>query len=185
MATAKSSSFWLTETIELPAASASGTRVQGTISLEAYVSVIDSLGIAIDSVDGIIQGDANNYGDAVGDMLQGNGALSWQLTDLNPGTAFIRADGQSLIASGAMNVDQSNNVATHTNDLYPDNYGNSGSLAESFITVNPTLYIVGGVQSAATSAADSVFITVRVRCRAAKLSKSDYVALAIESTANQ
>ena len=184
MATAKSASFWLTETIEIPPASVSGTRVQGTISLEAYVSVIDSLGIAIDSVDGVIQA-SSDYGDAVGDMIQGNGAFSWQLTDLNPGTAFVRADNQSLIASGAMNVDQSNNVATHTNDLYPDNYGNSGALSESFITVNPTLYFVGGNDSATTSAADSIFITVRVRCRAAKLSKADYVALAIESTSNQ
>lgn len=184
MATAKSSAFWLTETVELPVASASGARVQGTISLEAYVSVIDSLGIAIDSVDVIIQSDSD-YGNAVGDMIQGNGAFGMQLTDLNPGTAFVRADNQSLIASGVINIDQSNNVATHTNDLYPDNYGNSGSLSESFITVNPTLYVVGGVDSAATSATDITYMTMRVRCRAAKLSKSDYVALAIESTSNQ
>ena len=39
MATAKTGSFYLTETVNLAAGSASGTRSQGTIDLGAYVNV--------------------------------------------------------------------------------------------------------------------------------------------------
>ena len=56
MATAKTGSFYLTETIELPAASAGGTRVQGSIDLGAYVSVAQGMAVAIDQVDFIWQG---------------------------------------------------------------------------------------------------------------------------------
>jgi len=39
MATAKTGSFYLTETITLAAAAGSGTRVQGQIDMGAYVNV--------------------------------------------------------------------------------------------------------------------------------------------------
>lgn len=39
MAKAKTGSFYLTETITLPAATADNSRVQGTIDLGAYVNV--------------------------------------------------------------------------------------------------------------------------------------------------
>ena len=55
MATAKTGSFYLTETITLPAASASGSRVQGTIDLGAYVNVATGQAVAIDSVDFVYQ----------------------------------------------------------------------------------------------------------------------------------
>ena len=55
MATAKTGSFYLTETITLPAASALSTRVQGTIDLGAYVNVPTGQAIAIDSVDFVYQ----------------------------------------------------------------------------------------------------------------------------------
>ena len=55
MAKAKTGSFYLTETITLPAASASGTRVQGTIDLGAYVNVPTGQAIAVEMVDLIYQ----------------------------------------------------------------------------------------------------------------------------------
>jgi len=98
MATAMTGSFYLTETIELPAALAAGGRVQGTIDLGAYVSVPNGQAIAVESVDFVYQTGAD-FGTDVRSMLAGNGAISVQLTDLNPATLLVRADNQSLIAS--------------------------------------------------------------------------------------
>ena len=118
----------------------------------------------------------------VSSMLAGNGALTTQLTDLNPGTAFVRADNQSLIASSALNIDQANNIATHAADMYPDNFG-PAALSEAFMVVNDTLYLVAGPHGAAIGTAD-VFVTARIKCRVAKLSNKDFVAIAIQSTAS-
>lgn len=180
MATAKTGSFYLTETITLPAASASGTRVTGTMDLGAYVNVPTGQAIAIDQVDFIYQ-TAADYGSDPKSMLVGNGSFGAQLVDLNPGNAFVRADDQSLIASGSLSVDQSNNVATHVSDLYPDNYG-PAALSEAFMVVNDQLYLTGGIDGTAVDTTN-VFITARVRCRVVKLSQKDWMAIAIQSTA--
>jgi hypothetical protein len=105
------------------------------------------------------------------------------LVDLNPGTAFVRADNHSLVASGALNVDFTNNVLSHNTDLYPDNFGPS-SLSEAFLVVNDTLYLTAGVDSTTTSASVQ-FITARIRCRVVKLSTKDWMAIAIQSTASE
>jgi hypothetical protein len=180
MAIAKTGTFYLTETVTLAAASADGTIVQGTVDLGAYVNVPTGQAIAIDSVDFITQvGDAHSI-DAAG-MLAANGSLGFQLSDLNPATLMVRADNNSLVASGALQIDIANNVVSHMNDLYPDNFG-PGSLSESFMVVNDTLYLTGGVFGAAI-AARHVYITCRIRCRVVKLSTKDWMAIAIQSTA--
>ena len=181
MATAKTGSFYLTETITLPAASASATRVQGTIDLGAYVNVATGQAIAIDQVDFIFQ-DGSTFKSAIAGMVAANGSLGVQVTDLNPGTGFVRADNQSLIASGCLNIDKTNNVGTMASDLYPDNHGNS-SLSESFMVVNDSLYLVGGVDNAASGGSD-LFLTARIRCRVVKLGTKDWMAIAIQSTAS-
>jgi hypothetical protein len=181
MATAKTGSFYLTETVTLPAATADGSRIQGSIDLGAYVNVATSQAVAVESVDFIYQKGADFGMDAKG-MVATNGTVSVQLTDLNPGTAFVRADNQSLIASGALNIDQGDNIASHTSDLYPDNFGPT-SLSEAFMVVNDTLYLVAGPDAAAIGAGD-VFVTARIRCRIAKLSNKDWMAIAIQSTAS-
>jgi len=81
-------------------------------------------------------------------MLAGNGSFGFQLTDQNPGTVFVLATDHSLIASGALNIDTVNNIASHSNDFYPDSYG-PASQSESFMVVNDTLYLVGGNDGAA------------------------------------
>ena len=181
MAKAKTGSFYLTETITLAAASPAGTRVQGEIDLGAYVNVPTGQAVAIEQVDFIWQA-GDDYGQEVNGMVVSNGALSSQLTDLNPGTAFVRADDQSLVASGAMNIDFANSVASHVADLYPDNFGPS-SLSEAFLVVNDSLYLVGGCDATAISTAD-VFLTARIKCRVVKLSQKDWMAIAIQSTAS-
>ena len=180
MATAKTGSFYLTETVTIPGASADGTRVQGTVDLSAYVNVPTGQAIAIDQVDFISQVGATFSSDAAR-MLAANGSLGFQLTDLNPGTAFIRADGQSLVASGALQIDIANNIVSHHNDLYPDNFG-PAALSESFMVVNDSLYLVGGVDGSAVGAS-AVEITARIRCRVVKLGQKDWMAIAIQSTA--
>lgn len=182
MATAKTGSFYLTETITLPAATASGGRVQGTIDLGAYVNVATGQALAVESVDLIYQ-HSDDYGSDPANMLQGNGTITVQLTDLNPGTAFVRADNQSLIASGALAIDDANNIASHVTDLYPDNFGPS-ALSEAFMVVNDSLYLVAGPDGAATNAGQVNYVTARIRCRIVKLGQKDWVAIAIQSTAS-
>ena len=181
MATAKTGSFYLTETVNLVAGTGSGTRLQGTLDLSAYVNVPTGQAIAIDQVDFVYQV-GGDYGGDVGPMLTANGAVTAQLTDLNPGVAFVRADDQSLVASGSLNIDIANNIASHNSDIYPDNFGPSG-LSDMFICVNDQLYLTAGPDSGNIATAD-VYVTARIRCRVVKLSTKDWMAVAIQSTAS-
>ena len=181
MATAKTGSFYLNETVAISAGSADGTVVQGTLDLSAYVNVPTGQAIAIDQVDFIAQV-GSNYSSDVARMLATNGSLGFQVTDLNPGGVLVRADDQSLVASGGLNIDVTNNIATHTQDLYPDNFGPSG-LSDMFICVNDQLYLTAGNFGALSSAAADVYLTARIRCRVVKLSTKDWMAVAIQSTA--
>jgi len=183
MATAKTGSFYLTETVSLAAASPDGTRVQGTIDLGAYVNVPTGQAIAIDSVDFVYQV-TSDYGGNVSGMLSGNGAITAQLSDLNPNTLFVRADDQSLIASGSLNIDDTNNIASHMSDLFPDNYGGSANLNDSFMVVNDTLYLVVGNDSPGFSVLGEIFVTARIRCKVVKLSSKNWMAIAIQSVAS-
>jgi len=182
MATAKTGSFYLTETVIIPGASAAGTRVSGTIDLGAYVNVATGQAIAIDSVDFVLQS-GPGFQQTANSLLGGNGGIGFQLTDLNPGTVFVRADNQSLIASGSISVDNTNNIATHTLDLYPDNYGTAGTLSEMFMVVNDTLYLTAGNDVAAIAGPD-LAVTARIRARVVKLGSKDWMALALQSTAS-
>ena len=180
MATAITGSFYLTETVALPIASPGGTRVTGTLDLSAYVNVPTGQCIAIEQADFIVQ-DGSDYSSSVGLMLTANGAITFQLADLNPAGAFVRADNHSLVASGALNIDVANNIATHTSDLYPDNFGPAAH-SESFMVVNDTLYLTAG-NSLGAIAGSVVYVSVRIRCRVVKLSTKDWMAIAIQSTA--
>jgi len=181
MATAKTGSFYLTETVTLPAASASGTRVQNTIDLSAYVNVPTGQAIAIDQVDFIVQ-DGTAMAGFAGGFLAANGAITYQLTDLNPGTVFIRADDHSLISSGAMNIDFTNNIVSDEADIYPDSFGPT-NLSEMFLVVNDTLFLVAGNNGGAVGG-EALSVTVRIRARVVKLSTKDWMAIAIQSTAS-
>jgi len=173
-------SFYLTESVNLTAASADGTRVQDTISLAPYISVPEGIAIAIESVDFITQLGSTHAAN-VDAMLAANGSIGFQLSDQNPGTEFLAATDTSLVASGALNIDAANNIATHSQDFYPDNFGPS-SADSAFLVVNPLLYITAGNDGAAVGA-DRVEVCVRVRARIIRLSKRDWVAIAIQSTA--
>ena len=181
MATAKTGSFYLTESVQLAAAQASGVVTQGTIDLGAYVSVSQGIAVAVESVDFIVQRDTP-YGQNFNAMLAVNGAISMQLSDLNPNTELIRADDQSLIASGALNIDIVNNIGSETADFYPDNFG-PAALSEAFMVVNDSLYLTA-MPSGSAVGADDLWVTARIKARIVKLGQKDWVAIAIQSTAS-
>jgi hypothetical protein len=174
-------SFYLTESVQLAAATASGTSTQGTVDLSAYVNVPTGQAIAIESVDFILQRD-DPYGQNISSYLAAAGAISMQLTDLNPGTAMVQADNQSLVASGALNIGGASlSIGTETSDFYPDNFGPT-SLSEAFLVVNDQLYL-NAMPSAAAIGAGPIWVTARIRARVVKLSTKDWMAIAIQSTA--
>jgi hypothetical protein len=175
-------SFYLTETVVLPAATASGTAITGTIDLSAYVNVPTGQAIAIESVDFILQRDSP-FGQDFKSMLAANGSISLQLTDQNPGADLVRADNHSLVASGALNIDIANNIGSETADFYPDNVGPT-NLSEAFLVVNDGLFFAA-MPSGAAVGAGLLNATVRVRARVVKLSTKDWMAIAIQSTADQ
>lgn len=178
MASAKTAEFFLTETVTLPALSADGSRITATIDLSPYLNVPTGQAVQITSVDFIYQSGAD-FSSAAASMVTGNCAVAVQLTDLNPSTSFVRADSQSLIASGNVQIDVVNNIASHVLDLFPDNFGND---PQAFTVVNDLLYLTGGVDSAGIAASD-LFITARIRMKVVKLAQKDWVALALQSTA--
>ena len=182
MATAKTGSFYLNETVTLPPANPGGSpgRVTGTLDLSAYVNVPTGQAIAIDQVDFIYQV-STDFGSDADAMLASNGAIGVQLTDLNPSNLFVRADNQSLVASGSLNIDVTNNIASHVSDLYPDNFGPTG-LSDMFIVVNDQLYLTAGNDGDVVGGS-AVYVTARIRCRVVKLSTKDWMAVAIQSTA--
>ena len=162
----------------MDAATVSGSRVQGTIDLGAYVDVGDQQALAIEEVD-FIWTVGSSYSHQASAYLVGNGALGAQLTDLNPATLFVRADDNTLIASAAINIDDTNNIVSTGTDFYPDNFG---KLDESRMVVNDNLYFVAGVNGNDVGGSH-IDTTVRIKARIVKLSTKDWMAIAIQSTA--
>lgn len=181
MASAITGSFYLTESVALAAAAADGTRTTGTVDLGAYVNVPTGQAIAIHSVDFIWQ-NGSLYDQSIDGMLAGNGGLSMQLLDQSPGSQFVIASDHSLVASGALNIDQSNNIGSQFSDLYPDNFG-PNALSEAFMVVNDQLFLIAGNDGAAIGGS-SVHCTARIRCSVVKLSTKDWMSIAIQSTAS-
>jgi hypothetical protein len=179
MARSKTSSFWLTETVVIPETGTSGT---GTIDLGAYVDVGDQQGVAIEEVDFIwqdLETATGEYSAALGGTVAANAAFDAQLGDLNPGGVILRADDNQLIASGSMNIDDTNNVLSFGPDLYPDSFG---TLSEARMVVNDQLYLVA-TSSSAVVAGHSLILVAKIKCRVVKLTTKDWMAIAIQSTA--
>jgi hypothetical protein len=175
-------SFYLTETVTMPSASVDGTIVTGTMDLSAYVNVPTGQAIAVESVDFIYQ-IQDDFGGLLSTISTANSSLTTQLVDQNPGTTLVRADNHSLVASGNLQTDASNNASVMVSDLYPDNFG-PANLSEAFLVVNDALFLSNSFRGANPMNAN-VYVTARVRCRVVKLSTKDWMAIAIQSTADQ
>ena len=181
MVSSKTATFTLRETILLTAVD---TPVQGILDIGSYISVADSEAFAIESVDCIWQAlntVGGDYSASLGGAFVGNAAVGFQLTDQNPGTAFVRGDDNSLIASGAWYFDDTNLIASQGPDLFPDNFG---KLDQSFYVVNDNLYFNGLLSGAALAANRNLVGTIVIRGRIVKLDKKAWIAKAISSTSN-
>jgi hypothetical protein len=178
MARGVTGSFFLNQTVILPAANASGTFVQAEIDCASLVNAPKGQAIEIEEVDFTVQRGTLFTSD-VESMVAGNGSIDFQLTDLNPGTAFVRGDDQSLIASGSLNIDQTNSIGTYVSDLYPDSYGKNNG----FIVVNDTLYL-NAVSAGTAIGANAVYVNVRMRVRVVKLGPADWTAIALQSVSS-
>jgi len=179
MATSKTSSFWLTDVVTLPVNNPSGTVQQATIDLGAYVDVGDQQALSIESVDWIFQR-GSAYAADFTQMLVGNGAIECQLSDLNPGANMLRADDNTLVGSGSLNIDQANNIGTYAADMYPDVYG---KLDNARSVVNDQLYVNVMNSAADVGATHPVYVTCRIKCRIVKLGLKEWMAISIQATA--
>ena len=177
MATSKTGSFWLTERVNMATV---GTLASGTIDLGAYVDVGDQQAISIEQVDWITQGrDADNNPQLLTDACAANMTFGYQLSDLNPGGAMLWADDQSLVASGNLGLDVTNEVYSHSADFYPDTFG---KLDQARMVVNDQLYVTA-MATGGYGANESADVSVRIKARIVKLSTKDWMAIAIQSTA--
>jgi hypothetical protein len=181
MARSKTSSFWITETINLAAVD---TFTNGTIDIAAYVDVGDSQALAIEEVWFVIQSldtTTNSYTGNINTALAGDAIIDMQLSDLPfPAGTMLRAGGTSLIASGTFFYDDGNNVASLGTDLYPDTFG---TLDEARMAINDQLYFQGLLGISAPIATREIPVTVRIKARVVSLSKKDWMSIAITQTA--
>jgi hypothetical protein len=178
MAKAITGTFFLNQTVTLPAGNASGTFVQADIDIASLVNAPVGQGLEIEMVDFTVQR-ATLFTSDVESMVVGNGSIDFQLTDLNPGTTFVRGDSQSLIASGSLNIDQANSIGTYVSDLYPDSYGKDNG----FVVVNETLYL-NAVSAGTAIGANDVYVNVRMRVRVIKLSAAMWTSIALQSVSS-
>jgi len=178
MASAVTGTFFLNQTVTLPAANASGAFIQAEIDIASLVNAPVGQALEIEEVDFTVQR-AGLFTSDVKSMTAANGSIDFQLTDLNPGTKFVRGDNQSLIASGSLNIDNANSIGTYVSDLYPDSYGRNNG----FMVVNETLYL-NGVSAGTAVGANDVYVNVRMRVRVVKLKASDWTAIALQSVSS-
>jgi len=160
------------------------TPTQSTLDLGAYVDVGDQQAISVESVDFIIQARNtadNTFSNSLTGAATGNTQWTMQLMDLNPGSLFQRADDNTLVASGATYLDDTNSVISIGPDMYPDNFG---KLDESRMVVNDSLFLLADFHGSALAPNRSYVVTVRIKCRIVKLSTKDWMAIAIQSTAS-
>lgn len=182
MASAKTSSFWLTESIEVAAAAAGPAGA--TIDLGSYIDVGDQQALAIESIDWILQRydeATDTYSGELTGLVASNCMFGMQVTDLNRGTAMVRADDRALISSGAIYLDQANNIVSTGSDFFPDNYGPAAA-QDARLVVNDQLYVTVQ-QNVNNVAANRSVYTCTLKCKIVKLSKSDWMAIAIQATA--
>ena len=178
MASSRTSSFYLTEAVEIPTGTVSGLA---TMDVGSLISVGDRQGLAIEQVDIIWQNENTVSGVISAHIAGAVGAATTfeaQLTDLNPNGVILRADDNSLIASGALNLDDANNVTSMVPDIVPDIFG---TLDEARHVISDVLHIVAH-SSLAIDAGHSVWAVIRIKARIMTLSTKDFMALAITAS---
>ena len=180
MVKSKTGSFHLSVTQELTAVD---TIYQQAMDIGSYISVGDSQALAVEAVDFIIQAKEtvnNTYSNSLPGAATGNTQWGAQVTALNPGTAFLRADNTQLVASGVVYMDDTNSIGSVGPDLFPDDFG---KLDEAKMIINDNLYLVTAFNGSALAANRAYVITARLKCRIVKLDKAAWMSIAIEQSA--
>jgi len=149
----------------------------------SLISVGDRQGLAVEGVDIIWQNENTVSGVIsahIAGAVTGNATFECQLTDLNPNGVILRADDNSIIASGALNLDDVNNVTSMVPDIVPDVFG---TLDEARHVISDVLHIVAHTSIAGgIDAGHSVWATVRIKARIVQLGVKDFMGLAITAS---
>ena len=180
MARSKTGTFVLTENVQIAAAGFTGS---GTVATSAYIDVGSNQGLAVEKVDIIWQDEDTATGvfsTGIGGAVPGNTAFDCQLTDLNPNAVILRADSNSLIASGSLNIDDTNNILTMAPDVIPDEFG---KLDQARMVISDQMFVTA-TSSTAINAGHTMHATVRISCRIVALSKADWVSIALTQVAS-
>jgi len=185
MATAKTGSFWLTETVNVAVGS---SRSTATLDLGAYVDVGDQQAISVEEIEYIAQREDGGVFDAnVNTILPNAGSLTMQVTDLNPGNLVLEADDVTIIGQGQLHVGvyyngaaiDNNNIWSHSTSFHPDVFG---KLDETRMVVNDNMYCLVDVSGNIVN--QDLAVTFRIKCKIVKLTTKDWMAIAIQSTAS-
>jgi hypothetical protein len=185
MATSKTSSFWLTETVQVAVGASRGTS---TLDLGAYVDVGDQQAISVEEIEYIVQReDGGVYDSNINNILPDGGSLTFQVTDLNPGNLVLEADDNTIIGQGQLHVGvyydgaatANNNIWSHSTSFHPDVFG---KLDETRMVVNDNMYCL--VDVSGNVIGQDLSVTFRIKARIVKLATKDWMAIAIQSTAS-
>lgn len=169
MAKAKTSPFYVTDTVTL---SAAGTYTQSTIPFSSYIDVAAKQAVAILEVDYVTVAANTNRTYLGTDCI-----VDYQLTDINRG-AMASPDDTALISRGALANDDTAPAMTNENAIYPDSFG---SLEQARMVVNDDVFF--GAMSTGVPAA-GLTCAVRIKCQVVSLSQQDFMALALTSVAS-
>jgi len=187
MATSKTSSFWLTEEVIVVAGDA---IQQSTIDIGSLVDVGDQQAFSVEMVEFICQRKAGAiYDSKINDILPAEASLTFQLSDLNPGSLVLAGDDTNLIAQGQLHVSTyydvvtnqavNSNTFSHSTSFHPDNFG---KLSEARNVVNDQMYALVDVSGNVLTS--DLAVTFRIKGRIVKLSTKDWIALAVTSVSN-
>jgi len=151
----------------------SGSQTITTPDLSMYVDPVNRQALLVTEVD-YIWTDSSNY---MPILFAGNdGSAAVQIHDSNLGGMFSLTDSHQ-VSSGSIFY-ETNGVLTNTLDFFPDTMGRA---LGGRIIVNDSLEVVS--LGAGTIPANSI-CTVVMECEVVKLSEKDYIALALQTVAD-
>lgn len=177
MAKAKTSTFTITESIQLSASTG-----YASIPIGSLIDVGDAQALEIEAVDySFMTYDTTN--DVYRPLSQGlnitaNSDIGVQLTDRNTTEAIDPADNNLI--SQAQLLREANGGLYEAADMYPDDFKNDTGR----FVVNDELYlrVFGNISY---QAGYELVVAVRVRAKVVKLSTRDWMAISLETVQNE
>jgi hypothetical protein len=168
MARSKTSTFYIREETGVSA----GATALDTLDLSLYVDPVNKQALLIKSVD-FIWTDSSNY---LPIAWAADAQVAVQLHDSNLGGMFS-LENQHQVASGSVYYDNAGAIETGM-DFFPDKLGRAKG--EGRIIVNDSMEIA--TRGNGTVPANSI-VTICLECEVVKLNEKDYIALALQTVA--